>query len=266
MPICRVVLYENRMPKNSDRNRADRFFRSLAQPDSLLDLFDPLPGIYLYVKDSAGCFIRVNQVVCDVIGVKSASEAVGRSDFDFFPPAVAAQYAAEDRRVISSGEPLSDQVWLVPDQRGFPHLYLCSKIPLFARDGSVAGLAGVKRPYEHTDAGPEGYGRLLKVVAYVSDHYAEPIEVAQLAAHVELSVSQLQREFARYFRITPTAYIREVRISVARHLLETSDSTIADIALSCGFSDQSHFSHRFRQLTGLTPLRYRQRFRDERIR
>jgi len=238
-----------------------QFFAGLARPDELFDLFDTLPGIYLYVKDAESRFVRGNRVVCDVVGAAAPADLVGRTDFDFFPPAIAAQYVAEDRRVIASGRPLTNQVWLVPGSDGIPHLYLCNKIPLHDRGGAVVGIAGVKRPYEHSAGKVEGYSRLLKVVAFVTEHYREPIEVADLAAAAGLSVSQLQREFARYFGITPTNYVREVRVGMARHLLETSDLPVSQIALDCGFYDQSHFNHHFKTLTGLTPLKYRQRFR-----
>jgi AraC-like DNA-binding protein len=240
---------------------ARRFFASLERPDELFDLFDPLPGIYLYVKDCDSRFMRGNQVVCDVVGVASPAELVGRTDFDFFPPAIAAQYLAEDRRVLAADKVLANQVWLVPGSDGVPHLYLCNKIPLHGRDGKVVGIAGVKRPYEHSAGKLEGFSRLLNVVAFVTEHYPETIEVTDLASHAGLSVSQLQREFAKHFGITPTNYIRQVRIGMARHLLETSDSSVSQIALDCGFYDQSHFNHHFKTLTGLTPRRYRERFR-----
>ncbi len=240
---------------------ASRFFESLARPDEWFDLFDRLPGIHLYVKDAESRFVRANQALCDVVGVAAPANIVGRTDFDFFPPAIAAQYIAEDRRVITSDRPLANQAWLVPGSDGIPRLYLCDKIPLHARDGQVVGLAGVNRPYEHSAGMVEGYSRLLKVVAFVTDHYRETIEVGDLAAQAGLSVSQLQREFSRHFGITPTSYVREVRVGMARHLLETSDLPVSRIALECGFYDQSHFNHYFKALTGLTPLKYRQRFR-----
>jgi AraC-like DNA-binding protein len=240
---------------------ASEFFGRLSRADELFDLFDPLPGIYLYVKDVESRFVRANQVVCDVVGAASPADLVGKTDFDFFPPAIAAQYVAEDRRVIAADRPLSNQVWLVPGSDGIPRLYLCSKIPLHDRDGNVVGIAGVKRPFEHTAGRVEGYSRLLKVVAFVTERYRDAIEVADLAEQAGLSVSQLQREFAKHFGITPTNYIREVRIGMARHLLEISDKPVSQIALDCGFYDQSHFNHHFKTLTGLTPLKYRERFR-----
>lgn len=238
------------------------FFDDLANPQNLLNLFEFLPQVYMYVKDRDGYYIRANRVAREVMGIASEKELAGKNDFDFFPPAIAAQYVAEDRHVLDSGKTLRDQVWLVPGYAGVPQWYLCNKIPLWNRKGEIHGIAGVKRPYEHTSKAPSGYGRLLKVVEYVSAHYSEPLEVVDLAEHARLSVSQLQREFARLFSISPSHYIREVRIGVARHLLQTSDRKMAEIAEECGFYDQSHFTRQFKATTGMTPLEYRQRYHE----
>jgi len=239
----------------------DQFFKQLARPRSLLDLFDTIPGVYMYIKDAESRFVRANRVVCDVVGVDHPDRLIGHTDFDYFPPAIAAQYVAEDQRVLCSGESLSDQVWMVPGKSGVPKLYLCSKIPLHDREGKVVGIAGLKRPYEYSVDDSAGYSRLVSVISFVTEHYAEEIEVSDMANHVHLSVSQLQREFSKNFGITPIRYLREVRIGVVRHLLENSDLSLAQIASQCGFYDQSHLTRHFKSSTGLTPLKYRQRFR-----
>lgn len=239
----------------------DQFFKQLARPRTLLDLFDVIPGVYMYIKDVDSRFVRANRVVCDVVGARHPDDLIGHTDFDFFPPAIAAQYVAEDQRVITSGEALSDQVWMVPGKNGVPRLYLCSKIPLHNRKEKVVGIAGLKRPYEYSADDSAGYSRLVNVITFVTENYAREIEVADMAEHVYLSVSQLQREFSKHFGITPNRYLREVRIGVVRHLLESSDLTLTQIAAECGFYDQSHLTRHFKSSTGLTPLKYRQRFR-----
>lgn len=236
------------------------FFERLSDPQSLLELFEHLPGIYMYIKDTDSRYVRANRVVCEVVGVSSQAELIGKTDFDFFPPAIAAQYHAEDRRVIESGRELTEQVWLVPGNNGVPRWYLCNKVPLHDKNGEVIGIAGVKRPYEYSESESTGYSRLLKVVALVTNEYQRPLGVDDLAESAGLSVSQLQREFSRLFGVTPIRYLREVRIGVAKHLLQTSDKAIANIASDCGFYDQSHFNRHFKSSTGLTPGQYRQRF------
>ena len=201
----------------------DRFFKQLAHPLTLLDLFDTIPHVYMYIKDTESRFVRANRVVCDVVGVGHPDEVIGHTDFDFFPPA-------------------------------------CTKIPLLDHKEQVAGIAGVKRPYEYSADDSAGYSRLVRVISFIIDNHADYIEVKDMAAHVQLSVSQLQREFSKKFGITPSRYLREVRVGMARHLLESSDLSLTQIVSECGFYDQSHLSRHFKASTGLTPHKYRQRF------
>ena len=250
-----------RAPRNPS-SWQDQFFKNLARPRSLLDLFDAIPGVYMYIKDTDSRFVRANRVVCEVVGAEHPDELIGKTDFDYFPPAIASQYVAEDQRVIRSGDSLSDQVWMVPGKNGVPRLYLCSKIPLHNRMDEIVGIAGLKRPYEFSGDESAGYSRLIHVITFVTDNYAEDIEVGDMAEHVNLSVSQLQREFSTHFGITPIRYLREVRVGVVRHLLESSDLSLSHIATQCGFYDQSHLTRHFKSSTGLTPMKYRQRFRQ----
>jgi AraC-like DNA-binding protein len=239
----------------------NKFFARLANPRALLGLFDVVPGVYLYIKDVNGQFVLGNQTVCDVVGVNHPEQLIGKTDLDFFPPAIATQYVAEDRRVIESRESLSDQVWMVPGRNGIPRVYLCSKIPLFDKKNKVAGIAGLKRPYEYSANESSGASRLVRVIAFVTENYAAEIGVAEMAEQAHLSVSQLQREFSKHFGITPIRYLREVRIGVVRHMLENSDLAVSQIAADCGFYDQSHLTRNFQNSTGLTPLKYRKRYR-----
>lgn len=235
-------------------------FSQIQNPLDCLDLFDFLPLVYMYVKAADGRYLRANQVVQRVMGVTSEAEITGRTDFEFFPPAIATQYIEEDRRVIASGEPLTDQIWLVPDSQGVPQIYSCNKIPLFGKRRRVIALAGVKRPYEDSYLPDSGHGRLLKVVQFVTSHYGDEIAVSDLAAQANLSASQLHREFSRLFGITPNQYVREVRVGVARHLLETTQNSIASVAQQTGFYDQSHLTRQFKTSTGITPTQYRREF------
>jgi len=66
------------------------------------------------------------------------------------------------------------------------------------------------------------------------------------------------REFRRYFSTTVGEFLRRKRIEHACHLVSTTNIALAEIAMTCGFSDQSHFSATFRRQVGLTPARFRQ--------
>ena len=223
----------------------------------VLDLFDALPDVFLFVKNRESRFVKFNKAWLSMHGCATAADALGKTDYDYHPPALAAQYVAEDERVMRSGKPLCDQAWLVPDHTGMPRWYLCTKMPLFDADGTVSGLAGVLRPFDHAGNAPDEYRRLTPAMEYVLEHYRRPISVADLARRAELSASQLQREFRRLFGMSVGDYVLRLRLLMAqRRLRETADA-IGRIAVDCGFYDQSHFTRAFKAHTGLAPQQYR---------
>lgn len=247
--------------KSSRPGGADAFFASLGETTQWIDLFDHIPRLYLFVKDARGRFVRVNRAELSLHGCRNESEMLGRTDFDFHPPALAAQYVEEDRRVLESRRPLRDQVWLVMDHDRMPQWYLSTKIPLIGKNGRPVGIAGVMRPYDHAGALPGDYDRLTPVMEYVLASYGERIEIARMAERAHLSISQLQREFRKLFGLSPGDYVLKVRLLMARRRLEDGDEPVGTIALDCGFYDQSHFNRAFRAHVGMPPRGYRQRFR-----
>lgn len=225
-------------------------------------LFDHLPDTYLFVKDLHHRFVQVNLALARLEGCHDASGMLGRTDFDFHPPTLAAQYVAEDERVMVRRQSLIDQLWLVPGADGVPLWYRSTKVPLIGADDRVIGIAGVMRPAAQAGQPPEDYARIAKALDVVQRRYGERLAVSDLARAAGLSVSQLQREFLRLLALTPSEYITKVRVLMARRALERGDSAVGSIALDLGFYDQSHFTRVFRRATGLTPLAYRQRFRS----
>ena len=81
--------------------------------------------------------------------------------------------------------------------------------------------------------------------------------LADLAAVGGVHPVHLSREFRKRYRITIGEYIRKRRIEYASGLLSNSGMPMAEIASTCGFSDQSHFCSRFKKYSGLTPAKFR---------
>ncbi|WP_134681185.1 helix-turn-helix domain-containing protein [Paracoccus ravus] len=84
-------------------------------------------------------------------------------------------------------------------------------------------------------------------------------------AHIADALSMSRNGFFRAFReslgVTPYQWLLTQRIDHARRLLSGTDLPLAEIALTCGFSDQSHFTRVFGRLEGMSPGRWRQRAR-----
>jgi AraC-like DNA-binding protein len=93
---------------------------------------------------------------------------------------------------------------------------------------------------------------------YLESNFLRPVSLAEIAGAAGVHRVHLSREFRRYFSTTVGEFLRRKRIEHACHLVSTTNIPLAEIAMTCGFSDQSHFSATFRRQVGLTPARFRQ--------
>jgi AraC-like DNA-binding protein len=98
---------------------------------------------------------------------------------------------------------------------------------------------------------------LTRAMDFIAARYKEPLRLTDIARSVNLSPHHFHRLFTRAVTLTPLAYLTKVRIERAREQLLTGQDPIADIALACGFENQSYFAKVFRQQTGVTPGQFR---------
>ncbi|MGC9346575.1 MAG: AraC family transcriptional regulator [Anaerolineae bacterium] len=96
-----------------------------------------------------------------------------------------------------------------------------------------------------------------QVKAFVQNHLAEPLRLEDLAAEVGLSKYYFCREYKKATGTTPMAFVRQVRVEMARSLLLSTSWTLRAIAQQVGFSDEFQLSRVFRRVTGLSPSEVR---------
>jgi AraC family transcriptional regulator len=114
----------------------------------------------------------------------------------------------------------------------------------------------------HRRAGTLPRARLRAVVEYVEEHLDTGPTLEQMAAIARLSPNYFACQFNRATGLPPHQYVIARRIERAKQLLQTEcDFSLAEIAVSAGFSDQSQFSHHFKRLIGVTPGQFRTRVR-----
>ena len=105
-------------------------------------------------------------------------------------------------------------------------------------------------------------GRLRAVAEYIEEHLDAGPSLDQMAAVARLSAYHFARQFKRATGLPPHQYVIMRRVERAKQLLQgDGDVTLTEVAARTGFSDQSHFSHHFKQLVGVTPGRFRMRTR-----
>lgn len=104
--------------------------------------------------------------------------------------------------------------------------------------------------------------QVRRVKAYIEEHLDGPLNVVDLAPMARLGPHYFSRAFKRTLGETPHAYVSRRRIEQALHLMLSTNSPLAQIALACGFADQAHFTRRFHGAMGVTPHAWRRRHGD----
>ena len=98
---------------------------------------------------------------------------------------------------------------------------------------------------------------LKQATEIVESRFLERLSLTEIASEVGVHYVHLSRQFHRYNRCTVGEMIRRRRVQHASHLLAHSQTPLAEIALVCGFSDQSHLSFLFKRYMGLSPSKFR---------
>jgi AraC family transcriptional regulator len=92
---------------------------------------------------------------------------------------------------------------------------------------------------------------------YILAHLASDVSSSELAQLCGVSVDQFNRAFKRLTGVPPHRWLVRMRVQRAQDLLEHSNHPISDIAVSCGFADQSHLTRVFMNYVGLPPGAWR---------
>ncbi len=117
--------------------------------------------------------------------------------------------------------------------------------------------AGRMKAYheKHTDYSP----KILQGMEYIENHMHDRITVQILADELEMNVSWLSTVFAREVGLSVSDYIRQKKLTAAKHLLSYNEYSCTDIAEYLGFASESHFSTLFKKYEGVTPKEYKKK-------
>lgn len=235
------------------------FFESLQGMLPVDRLFDGVPDIVFFVKDSAGRYMAVNDTLAARCGLSDKDAALGLTVDQLFPPPLGNAFALQDREILRSGNPIRDHLELHLYPGGRSGWCLTFKEPVIGKNGTIVGICGISRDLHSPGEQDEEYSALSGAVDYIHHHYDEALRLPVLAEMAGLSVYQFDQRIRALFHVTAGQYLVKVRIDAACHRLTGTNEAIAQIALACGYSDQSAFSRQFKQAVGLSPMAYRKK-------
>lgn len=99
--------------------------------------------------------------------------------------------------------------------------------------------------------------RLRQAIDYINEHLDRRIQLADIAQAMGMSKYYFCHLFKQSMGMAPYQYVIHLRVERAKQLLKQPDMVISDIALQCGFANQTHLTKHFRKLAGITPKAYR---------
>ena len=103
------------------------------------------------------------------------------------------------------------------------------------------------------------YHLVKRAKKFIEDNYSSPITVTDIAAHLRIDRTYLYRLFMSCEGISPSDYLRDVRLSAAARMLENESVSIGMVATNTGFCNISYFYKRFNEKFGMSPKQYRER-------
>lgn len=104
---------------------------------------------------------------------------------------------------------------------------------------------------------------IIKIQEWLQRHFSESISIESLAQKFDISVRSFNRRFRSAAGQTPLQYLQEVRLDQAKALLKKSNLSIAEIAFSVGYHDNSYFTSLFKRTNAITPNEYRHLVRNK---
>ncbi|MBL8855063.1 MAG: AraC family transcriptional regulator [Planctomycetaceae bacterium] len=221
-------------------------------------LFDTLWDVVFCIKDRHGRYIAVNQALSLRVHAANKQAMIGKQARDFFAADLAQAYDLQDQAVFETGQAVIDQLEQITNPDGTMGWYLTNKFPFLDEQSAIVGVIGVSQDL-HTPSDSElSIANLGQVVANIKTNLNQPLRGDELAKLIDLSAEQLDRRMKKVFRLSTKKYIMKCRLEKSAELLRTTDRSLAQIAIDCGFSDQSALTRQFKETFLWTPAAYRQ--------
>ena len=221
-------------------------------------LFQALPDVIFWIKDSVGRFVYVNQAFCHEVAKMSEGEVLGLKDDDVFPPALAKVFLRGDQQVLESRKAILNKPELVPNRMGGVEWRATSKIPLQDIKENWVGTAGISRKMNYGERLPTSGGqhKLEVIVGAIHENIQQRVSIASLAEAASISVSTLERLFRDHMDTTPRKFMLQVKMSAACDWLMNTEMHVKEIATGLGYEEHANFTRAFTKTMGMSPRAY----------
>ena len=221
-------------------------------------MMDALPNVGFYIKDINDRIVTLNARNCEISALKDEFDAIGKKSSDLFPETISRECLARDALVRKTGKAVIGGInYATVDRSPKPTIY--SVFPLHDAKGKLLGTMCGFYYTEHADSSHIARAKLQPVLEWMTQHVGKRTSLETLAQLTRLSVTHFRRLFMETFKESPAKYALRLRLNHARDQLETTNHTIANIALDAGFYDQSHFVKAFHRVYKAKPTDYRNR-------
>ena len=235
----------------------EKLVANLDRPFVCDDLFDAVPDTTFFVKDGAGRYLAANQVLAERTGFGRKEALLGLTADQVFPGALGRRIAEQDRAILASARSLKGELELHLYPSGREGWCLTWKEPLFDRARSVIGLVGLSRDLRPANATPHETAALSEALRFAQSRPGATTKVGDLAERANLSPFQFDQRIRALYGLSAGQWLTRLRIDAASERLRQSDAPIAEIAVDCGYADQTAFTRQFRKVVGLSPGAYR---------
>jgi transcriptional regulator GlxA family with amidase domain len=196
-------------------------------------------------------------------GKKCATHWMAANDFRrMFPDVqlVTEKIITDEYRIYSSGGAFSYLnliLYLIEKYAGREMAILCAKV--FAieieRDSQLS-FTIFQGQKDHDDE------QIKQAQAYIEKNYQEKIMVDQLASMLAISRRAFERRFKKATSNTVNEYVQRVKMEAAKMSLESSRENVNEVMYKVGYNDTKAFRTTFKRITGLSPLEYRNKYRE----
>jgi len=246
-------------PMNFAHDIRQAFCDRLDRPLLNEDLFDHVPDIAFFIKDHLGRYVAVNETLVQRCGMQSKEDLIGKTADEVFPSGLGDTFAQQDQKVLKTALSFHGQLELHLYPGGRKGWCLTYKEPILDKDSLIIGVSGISRDLHSSAEDADDLTTISSILAHIRNNIDKPLRLPELAEMAKLSVYQLDQRLRSLYHMSAGQCITHARIDAACHMLTASGKSISNIALDCGYSDQSAFTRQFKQTTGITPKAYRDR-------